>query len=79
TPDPKVEVEVDAEGNPVVPSFSSFAEALMAHDFGKLDMNATCDIRFEEGITPPTDWQAPEGWSEGEPVTLRTSLGRAVF
>ncbi|ETJ44974.1 DNA-directed RNA polymerase subunit beta', partial [human gut metagenome] len=48
-------------------------------DFGKLDMNATCDIRFEEGITPPTDWQAPEGWSEGEPVTLRTSLGRAVF
>ena len=35
-PDPAVEVERDAEGNEIVPAFSSFAEAVMAYDFGKL-------------------------------------------
>ena len=79
TPDPSVPVEHDAEGDEIVPSFSSFAEAVMAHDFGRLDVNATADIRFEEGITAPVGWEAPEGWSEGDPITLRTSLGRALF
>ncbi|WP_303324111.1 DNA-directed RNA polymerase subunit beta' [Actinomyces radicidentis] len=79
TPDPAVEVDEDAEGNAVVPAFSSFAEAIMAHDFGFLDMNATADIRFEEGVTPPEDWEAPEDYEEGDPITLRTSLGRAIF
>ena len=51
----------------------------MAYDFGKLDVNATAFIRFEEGITAPKDWRAPEGWTEGDPITLRTSLGRALF
>ena len=78
-PDPAVEVAKGADGEEIVPAFSSFAEALMAHDFGKLDVNATCDIRFTEGIAAPEGWQAPEGWSEGDPITLRTSLGRAVF
>ena len=79
TPDPSVPVEHDAEGNEIVPSFSSFAEAVMAYDFGKLHVNAACDIRFEEGIVAPKGWQAPEDWSEGDPITLRTSLGRALF
>ena len=79
TPDPSVQVEHDAEGNEIVPSFSSFAEAVMAYDFGKLHVNAACDIRFEEGIAAPEGWQPPEGWSEGDPITLRTSLGRALF
>ena len=78
-PDPAVEVERDAEGNEIVPAFSSFAEAVMAYDFGKLHVNAACDIRFEEGIAAPEGWQPPEGWSEGAPITLRTSLGRALF
>ena len=78
-PDPAVEVERDAEGNEIVPAFSSFAEAVMAYDFGKLHVNAACDIRFEEGIVAPKGWQAPEDWSEGDPITLRTSLGRALF
>ena len=55
-PDPAVEVERDAEGNEIVPSFSSFAEAVMAYDFGKLHVNAACDIRFEEGIVAPKGW-----------------------
>ena len=79
TPDPSVPVEHDAEGNEIVPAFSSFAEAVMAYDFGKLHVNAACDIRFEEGIAAPEGWQPPEGWSEGDPITLRTSLGRALF
>ena len=78
-PDPAVKVERDAEGNEIVPAFSSFAEAVMAYDFGKLHVNAACDIRFEEGIAAPEGWQPPEGWSEGDPITLRTSLGRALF
>ena len=78
-PDPAVEVERDAEGNEILPAFSSFAEAVMAYDFGKLHVNAACDIRFEEGIAAPEGWQPPEGWSEGDPITLRTSLGRALF
>ena len=78
-PDPAVEVERDAEGNEIVPAFSSFAEAVMAYDFGKLHVNAACDIRFEEGIAAPEGWQPPEDWNEGDPLTLRTSLGRALF
>ena len=78
-PDPAVEVERDAEGNEIVPAFSSFAEAVMAYDFGKLHVNAACDIRFEEGIAAPEGWQPPEDWNEGSPITLRTSLGRALF
>jgi len=78
-PDPAVEVDKDEHGEPIIPSFSSYAEAVMAYDFGKLDVNAACDIRFEEGIAAPEDWQAPENWTEGDPITLRTSFGRALF
>ena len=78
-PDPAVEVERDAEGNEIVPAFSSFAEAVMAYDFGKLHVNAACDIRFEEGIAAPEGWEPPGDWNEGSPITLRTSLGRALF
>ena len=78
-PDPAAEVERDAEGNEIVPAFSSFAEAVMAYDFGKLHVNAACDIRFEEGIAAPEGWEPPEDWNEGSPITLRTSLGRALF
>ena len=79
TPDPDVEVDRDSHGQEVVPAFSSFAEAVMAHDFGRLDVNAICDIRFEEGITAPDGWVPPASWHEGDPITLRTSLGRAIF
>ena len=79
TPDPDLEVDRDSHGQEVVPAFSSFAEAVMAHDFGRLDVNATCDIRFEEGITAPDGWVPPASWHEGDPITLRTSLGRAIF
>ena len=77
-PDSTIEVAKDSAGNPIVPSFSSAAEALMAFDMGLLDLNAKALIRFD-GIVPPVDWEAPEGWEPGDDVLLETSLGRAIF
>ena len=77
-PDPTVEVEVDAEGNEVIPSFTSAAEARMAFDNGDLHLNAKARIRFTD-IVAPEGWEAPEGWTEGDPITLVTSLGRTIF
>ena len=65
-PDPSVPVEVDEAGNPVVPYFSSQAEAQMAFDAGNLDLNATARIRFSDGTVPPEGWEAPEGWQPGD-------------
>ncbi|GMA32301.1 DNA-directed RNA polymerase subunit beta' [Litorihabitans aurantiacus] len=59
-------------------SFSSIAEAIMAFDRGELDLNAEVTIRTTD-LVPPIGWEAPEGWSEGEPVLFRTTLGRALF
>ena len=77
-PDSTIEVAKDSAGNPIVPSFSSASEAIMAFDMGLLDLNAKALIRFD-GIVPPADWEAPEGWEPGDDVLLETSLGRAIF
>lgn len=78
-PDPSVPVRRNEEtGEPIVPRFSSMAEAIMAFDRGELHLNARAIIRFDN-VTPPKDWQAPEGWQEGDPIELETSLGRALF
>lgn len=77
-PDPRVEVKKDDEGNDVLPRFTSMGEAIMAFDLGELHLNARALIRFDD-VVPPADWEAPEGWSEGDPVELETSLGRALF
>jgi DNA-directed RNA polymerase subunit beta' len=59
-------------------SFASVAEAIMAHDRGELHLNAPVSIRFPD-IVPPSDWQAPEGWTEGDPIVLTTTLGAVYF
>ncbi|MBM7501649.1 DNA-directed RNA polymerase subunit beta' [Brachybacterium muris] len=59
-------------------SFSSEAEAIMAFDAGELDLNAPVSIRFTD-IVPPNGWEAPEGWTEGDPITLTTTLGTVYF
>ncbi|MFZ0158279.1 MAG: DNA-directed RNA polymerase subunit beta' [Kineosporiaceae bacterium] len=59
-------------------AFSSVAEAIMAMDARELDIQATIRIRFPD-IVPPIGWEAPEGWQPGDPVTLETTLGRALF
>ncbi|MFD1716527.1 DNA-directed RNA polymerase subunit beta' [Georgenia deserti] len=59
-------------------AFSSPAEAIMAFDRNELDINAAVRIRFDE-LVPPQGWTAPEGWEDGQPVVLETTLGRALF
>ena len=58
--------------------FSSVAEAIMAHDQHQLDLQAAITLRLD-GVVPPRGWEAPEGWEEGRPITLQTTLGRALL
>ncbi|NYI05894.1 DNA-directed RNA polymerase subunit beta' [Allostreptomyces psammosilenae] len=60
-------------------AFTSTAEALMAFDARELDIQAKIDLRFPAGLVPPRGWTAPEDWEPGDPVRLRTTLGRALF
>lgn len=60
--------------------FSSVNEATMAWDRGDLDLNAKVKIRFNPtDIVLPRNWEAPEGYEEGDPILLETSLGRTMF
>lgn len=58
--------------------FGSPAEAIMAHDAGELHLNAVVKIRVP-GFVPGPDQAAPEGWEEGQPALIETSLGQVLF
>ena len=60
-------------------AFSSESEAIMAFDAGDIALNAKVTIRLDGDTVPPEGWEAPEGWSEGDDVTLETTLGRSLF
>ncbi|APX32748.1 DNA-directed RNA polymerase subunit beta' [Brachybacterium sp. P6-10-X1] len=59
-------------------SFGSVAEAIMAFDREDLHLNAPVNIRFTD-VVPPSDWEVPEGWTEGDPILLDTTLGTVYF
>jgi DNA-directed RNA polymerase subunit beta' len=59
-------------------SFSSPSEALMAYDRGELDLQAKVQVRLK-GVTPPIGFTPPEGWADGLPLRLTTTLGRCLF
>src|SRR5699024_7653005 len=59
-------------------AYATEAEAIMAFDAGELHLNAPVTIRFSD-IVPPRGWEAPEGWTEGDPITLSTTLGTVYF
>jgi DNA-directed RNA polymerase subunit beta' len=59
-------------------AFSSMAEAIMAFDRGELALQSKIRLRFAE-VTPPQEMDLPEGWEPGQPLTLETTLGRAIF
>jgi len=59
-------------------TFSSVAEAIMAFDAGDLELGAKVKIRMDD-IVNPEGTGAPEGWTEGDPVLVETTLGRALF
>ncbi|MGK3708099.1 DNA-directed RNA polymerase subunit beta' [Arthrobacter sp. IK3] len=58
--------------------FSSMAEAIMANDLGELHLNAPVKIRVE-GFVPSDEQPAPEGWEEGAPALIPTTLGQVLF
>ncbi|HKE51123.1 MAG TPA: DNA-directed RNA polymerase subunit beta', partial [Actinomycetes bacterium] len=58
--------------------FGSVSEAIMAFDAGELELQTPVSIRLRE-IVPPRGWTAPESWETGDPITLDTTLGRALF
>ncbi|MGJ7440084.1 DNA-directed RNA polymerase subunit beta' [Aquipuribacter sp. MA13-6] len=58
--------------------FSSVSEALMALDRKEIHIGSKVRIRIPD-LVPPLDWQAPEGYVEGENITLDTTLGRTLF
>lgn len=63
-------------------AFSSDAEARMAFDNGELHLQAPVKIRLRGLVGVETgpgaeSWTAPEGWVEGDPITVETTLGRS--
>ena len=69
----------DREGEPGEGrAFSSQAEAIMAFDRGEISLQSKVKIRLTD-ILSPTGVALPEGWSEGDSLTLVTTLGRTIF
>jgi DNA-directed RNA polymerase subunit beta' len=66
----------DAPGNGR--AFASVSEALMAYDRRELDLQAQIEVRLRN-VAPPFGYTPPEGWSEGQPLRLKTTLGRCLF
>ncbi len=60
-------------------AFSSIPEAIMAFDQGSLSLRAKIRLRLPGDATPPVGFEAPEGWTAGQPFTIETTLGRALF
>ncbi|PWJ55480.1 DNA-directed RNA polymerase subunit beta' [Quadrisphaera granulorum] len=58
--------------------FGSVAEAIMAFDAKVLDLGAKVRIRLE-GVVPPAGTVLPDGWTQGDPLVLETTLGRTLF
>jgi DNA-directed RNA polymerase subunit beta' len=68
----------DREGEPGEGrAFASPAEAIMAFDHGEITLQSKVRIRFND-IVPPLELGL-EDWSEGQSLTLETTLGRALF
>jgi len=58
-------------------AFSSIAEAILAKDQNTLHLNSKVKIRLE-GLYF-AEGQAPEGFEQGKPFLIETTLGRALF
>ena len=50
----------------------------MAFDRGDIELQSLVKIRLH-GVVPPEGAPLVEGWSQGQPVILETTLGRALF
>jgi DNA-directed RNA polymerase subunit beta' len=61
-----------------IQAYSGLAEAVMAYDAKQLDLQQPIKIRLQ-GVVPPPEWVAPEGWEPGDQATIKTTLGRTIF
>jgi DNA-directed RNA polymerase subunit beta' len=70
----------DADGDQIGDgrAFTSIAEAIMAFDHKQITLQSRVKIRLR-GVVPPLGDTVPEGWVEGAPLILDTTLGRAIF
>ena len=59
-------------------AFGSIAEATMAYDRGELDLQAKVVVRLRGSPRRATS-RSPEGWAEGDPFRIETTLGRCFF
>jgi DNA-directed RNA polymerase subunit beta' len=59
-------------------AFGSIAEATMAYDRGELDLQAKIVVRLR-GTTPPRGFELPDGWADGDPFRVESTLGRCIF
>jgi DNA-directed RNA polymerase subunit beta' len=59
-------------------AFSSLSEAQMAYDRHELDLQAQIEIRLRD-VAPPVGYAVPENWAPGQPLRLKTTLGRTLF
>ncbi|RYU15775.1 DNA-directed RNA polymerase subunit beta' [Nocardioides iriomotensis] len=70
------DMEQDLPGDGRV--FGSTAEAIMAFDRGEVTLQSTVRIRMPE-VVDSESIALPEGWEPGQPATIETTLGRALF
>jgi DNA-directed RNA polymerase subunit beta' len=61
-----------------IQAYSGLAEAVMAYDANQLHLQQPIKIRLQ-GVVPPPEWVAPEGWVQGDQATIKTTLGRTIF
>ncbi len=59
-------------------AFGSTAEAIMAFDRGEISLQSKVRIRLDH-VVPRPGVALPEGWEEGQPLLLDTTLGLALF
>jgi DNA-directed RNA polymerase subunit beta' len=59
-------------------AFASTAEAIMAFDRGEITLQSKVKIRLPQ-VVPPAGVTVPEGWEQGQPLIVETTLGRALF
>jgi DNA-directed RNA polymerase subunit beta' len=59
-------------------AFGSTAEAIMAFDRGEIELQSWIKLRLRN-FTPTEGTPLPEGWTVGDPLTVETTLGRALF
>ncbi len=59
-------------------SFSNTSEAIMAYDRDELDLQAPIEIRLEN-VTPSRGQVMPEDYVPGDPIRMKTTLGRTIF